>query len=308
MFMETIDVLNAYEKNVCTDDPRSRAAAAQRKAGISEIEQQYNRYEDRAMKARELNDEISLAHALVAACTEEIPALNIEHLRGINDGDLDLLRRAAMSTANLSGDSVISETALRFFSEYERRGPVDSTDITRMFNILLHAKNFDGAAQFAAQHPQAGLPAIPAFVNTQTSLPSVWREDSEGRWVRQGIDLTPLQVIVIAGCHFSADAAQDISNDPVLGPVFAQHARWLSDVPGTEDLNDLADWNRKYPKAPMEPIHERGEWAMFPVWKMPTFQIIRDGKIIETVVGWRDNREALVAALKHAGLLAVDEK
>src|SRR3546814_1312882 len=59
----------------------------------------------------------------------------------------------------------------------------------------------------------------------------------------------------------SADAAEDISADPVLGPVFARHVHWLVSTPGNESIDAARDWNRRFPDAQVEMIHDRGEWS-----------------------------------------------
>jgi len=132
-------------------------------------------------------------------------------------------------------------------------------------------------------------------------------DNSGRRLTRTAIDLEPTQILVTAGCHFSADAAEDISADPVLGPVFARHAHWLVGTPGVESIDAVRQWNQRFPDAQAEMIHDRGEWAIFPIWSMPTFHIVRDGKVVETVKGWprspASSRQPLIDALRRAGLL-----
>ena len=132
-------------------------------------------------------------------------------------------------------------------------------------------------------------------------------DNSGRRLTRTAIDLAPTQILVTAGCHFSADAAEDISADPVLGPVFARHAHWLVGAPGVESMDAVRKWNQRFPGAQAEMIHDRGEWSIFPTWSMPKFHIVRDGKVVETVKGWprspMSNRQSLIDALRRAGLL-----
>jgi hypothetical protein len=110
--------------------------------------------------------------------------------------------------------------------------------------------------------------------------------------------------MVLAGCHFAADAARDIVADPLLGPVFRAHARWLSLPPGQEDMQALRDWNREHPQAPMEMLYDRTEWPMFTRWAMPTFYVVRGGKVFGSMAGWSpSSREELVALLRRTGLL-----
>ena len=232
-----------------------------------------------------------------------------ERLRTEDDADLKRHWRAVESAAFYSADGDLADAAQRVFSELERRGLADAKATNRMLNFLLKARRFDAAKAFAASHTNAGLPTIPTFIDTlASSSPSVWRFDADGsKAERIGVDLHPLQIIVVAGCHFSADAAKDIAHDPLLGPVFAKHASWLSMQPGSEKLDALAEWNRTYPETPMLPIHDRTEWVLIPQWAMPTFAVIKDGRLIDSTKGWKSGkpeyREQLVELLKRTGLL-----
>lgn len=234
---------------------------------------------------------------------------NAWHLRRHSDADL---RRhwAAAETAIFYGNDVDTlASAQRVLREMERRGLADNRARSRLFNALLSAGRFDAAAALAAQHPDAGLPPVPkSIIDTNPGMPSAWRFSIDGNTLtRIGIDLEPLQVIVAAGCHFSADAARDIANDPLLGPLFARHAHWLSLPPGSEQLDALQEWNRSHPRTPMLAIHDRAEWAVIPKWNMPTFAIIQGGKLIDSTQGWRSGdpefRDRLIALLRRAGLL-----
>ena len=235
-----------------------------------------------------------------------------EHLRGESDEDLKLHWRAVENAAFYSADGDLADAAVRVFDELEKRGLADARATDRLFNFLLKARRFDAARTFAASHGQAGLPGVPRFIDAGSDgLPSVWRFDADGsRAERVGIDLQPLQIIVAAGCHFSADAAKDIAKDPVLGPVFERHAHWLSPQPGGEKLDALAEWNRSHPQTPMLAMHDRGEWTLIPQWVMPTFAIVKDGKVIDSTDGWDstspESRNQLVALLQRVGLLEAD--
>src|SRR3546814_2532642 len=124
-----------------------------------------------------------------------------------------------------------------------------------MRGILLAGRRFEQARRFTASHPDAGLSALPAFEDPLASdaQATVWRMNAEGnRLTRTAIDLQPTQVLVTAGCHFSADAAEDISADPVLGPVFARPAPWLARPPGTKSTAPARAWNQPLPHPPGE--------------------------------------------------------
>lgn len=232
-----------------------------------------------------------------------------DDLRAASDANLALHWQAVSSTAFYSDDGGVADAAVRVHAELERRGVADAKATDRVFNALLKARRFDAARDFAARHPDANLATVPQFINTDTGdMASAWQFSADGSKAKRiGIDLTTLQMIVVAGCHFSEDAAREITKDPMLGPVFARHARWISLQPGGENLDALAEWNRKYPQAPMVAIHARSEWALISHWAMPTFAIVKDGKVIDSTRGWSSDgpefRAQLVALLERAGLL-----
>lgn len=274
----------------------------------SDIAQRLHRIEQLDEHLRRVPD---LAHADAmrdAYQTNFAKIDDIGHLRAERDPDLKLHWDAAWQVAYYSDDSTTLDTALRIHAEMERRGLTDAKSTTRLFNFLLKSGRFDAARSYAASHPNIGLPAVPEFIDPRTDSASVWRFNADGsKAERVGLDLQPLQIIVAAGCHFSADAARDIAKDPLLGPLFARHARWLSLQPGNEELGDLANWNREHPQTPMLPIHDRSEWALIPRWVMPTFFVVRDGKVVDSTSGWASDdpssRKQLIALLERTGLL-----
>ena len=237
-----------------------------------------------------------------------------DDLRAASDANLDLYWQAISSTAFYSDDGGVADGAVRVYAELEHRGMADAEATDRVFNVLLKARRFDAARDFAARHTDAKLPAVPQFIDTDTGdMPSAWQFSADGSKAKRiGIDLNPLQLIVVAGCHFSEDAAREITSDPMLRPVFARHARWVSLQPGGEDLDALAEWNRKYPQAPMVAIHDRSEWALISHWAMPTFAVVKDGKVIDSTRGWSSDgpefRAQLVALLERARLLKSDAR
>ena len=237
-----------------------------------------------------------------------------DDLRAASDANLALQWQAVSSTAFYSDDGGVADAAVRVHAELDRRGVADAKATDRVFNALLKARRFDAARDFATRHPDAMLAAVPQFIDTDTGdMPSAWQFSADGSKAKRiGIDLKPLQVIVVAGCHFSEDAAREIAIDPLLGPVFSRHARWLSRQPGGEKLDALAEWNRNHPHAPMLAIHDRSEWALISEWVIPTFAIVKDGKVIDSTKGWSSDepefRAQLITLLERTALLQPDAR
>lgn len=259
-------------------------------------------------------DDLQFSAQIQRAYADNFSAIDSEaQLRKLDDAALRQHWLAVDTAAFYSTEDTITDAALRVFAELEQRRLADDRAASRIFNALLKARRFEAARAFARQHPQAELPEIPALIDTDTRLPSAWQFAPDGSVLKRiGIDLQPLQIIVAAGCHFSADAAKDIAADPLLGPVFSRHAHWLSLPPGGETLDALKEWNRSHTQTPMLAIHDRSEWAVIPRWNMPTFAIIQDGKLIDSSKGWRSGdpefRGNLIALLVRAGLLPADAR
>ena len=283
------------------------AAADLRGDGIQQRHEQLQQLDD-ALHATMMSEE-ARGQALAARFRELYPdAREPDALHASDDASLHLRFDDARLANFYRTDPYALDAMQASLAELELRGVAKREELAGMRSILLSARRFDDAARFGASHPKAGLAPLPRFVdagNVAAGQPSVWREAVDGRFERVALDLGPAQVLVMAGCHFSDDAARDISADPVLGPVFRAHATWLGLPPGPEDPADVAEWNRAHPQAPMLTLYDRAEWPMFPEWRMPTFYVVRDGRIVGSVVGWKpaDARGSLIALLRENGLL-----
>lgn len=308
-------VLGLFGSDMVAYAPRSRATAIgidrTDLTGISDLDRRYTRFYRDANDAYASDDDATRSKTIAARFDALFPeAREPAALHALADHDLRLLWRAASQAAGSAARPDAAETALSIFEACERRGIVDRQDVLEMRRLLLAGRRFEQARRFTASHPDAGLSALPAFDDplANDAQATVWRMNADGtRLARTAIDLAPTQILVTAGCHFSVDAAEDISADPVLGPAFARHAHWLVGTPGVESIDAARDWNRRLPGAQAEMIHDRGEWSIFPTWPMPKFHIVRGGKVIETVKGWprspTSNRQPLIDALRRAGLL-----
>lgn len=204
------------------------------------------------------------------------------------------------------------ERTIEIVSRLEARQAATDPDVRMAYDAMLLMGRFDDARLYASRHPSAGLPKPPnANDNLPTggTAPTIWRLGESGNAMqREAVDLDALQILVTAGCHFSIDAAEDIAADADLGPLFARHARWLVLPPGREDFDAVRKWNRRFPETPALMLHSRNEWLLLPdEWVMPTFFIVRDGKILGKTAGWSkqrpETRENLIALLTKHGLL-----
>jgi len=224
---------------------------------------------------------------------------------------LAMLWHAAARTAYLTSQDRHVLALQAVFEEYLRRagGEPSVERLRTMRSALLAARRYEEARRLDSRFPSL-LPPLPEFVRAGApeGWPShgVWRMSADGtRLVPDVVDPARTRILVTAGCHFSADAAADITADPLLGPVFAANAAWLMLPPGREDIDAVRDWNRRFPGAPALMVYAREGWPMSGDWPMPRFHVVQDGRVVDTVTRWPagGQHDAIVAMLQRAGLL-----
>jgi hypothetical protein len=282
--------------------------------GIGPIETRYNLFyrESRTIDDRE---EAVRATKLAAAFDARIAALVTPvALRRVDDHELRLLRTATRRVATATREPRYVAMFEDIVGERRRRELTSMDDIHTLQGLLLVQHRIGDARRLASEYRGAKLPPLPEFrddIGDNAPAPTVWRLDVAGkRLTRAGVDLATLQIVVTASCDSSEEAAVDISTDPVLGPVFEQHALWLVLAPGNESIVAATEWNRRLPRAPVAMIYDRAEWSVLPDWKMPEFYFVRDGRVVDSVAGWwresPDSRNNLLVALRRNGLMSAE--
>ena len=237
-------------------------------------------------------------------------AQSAEMLGTLGDRDLWLVFRAADDVAGVGPTEAHANVLERVFVALSARGLATDRDHADVQKRLVAARLYGRALAFTAAHPEAGLGPIPEVlddVGPAATAPTLLRQDGTA-WRRERVDLGKPQVLVLSGCHNADAAARDIAADPLLGPAFTRHARWLALPPGEEDFDQVAAWNRSHAPQRMEMVYDRAEWTLFDRWLMPTFIVLRDGHEIERFSGWPpeeagERKARLIAALRRAGLL-----
>ncbi len=228
---------------------------------------------------------------------------------GASNHDLRLLYSAAVTSAKGAFRPDHVDAAATALAALEERGIATRGDLSAMLETLIHAGRLDEARDFATRHAAAGFEPLPAIVEpvpVNAGVPSVLRLAGD-TLVHEAVARGPLQIIVVAsyGCAFSRAAADDIPRDPVLGPLFREHALWLAAPHHLDNIPALARWNADNPDAALAIATSDARWPMLELGTVPQFHVLRDGKLIATVAGWpreTGNREALLEVLRGAGV------
>jgi hypothetical protein len=226
-------------------------------------------------------------------------------LHNLGDPDLRLLTRALHLALYAVPDAEHVTQLRQVLDEMQRRGMTADADFEDLYAAEIGTRQFAEAAALRKEHPGMHVTALPTFVPGQApkkGLPTALSVDVLSNTMhRQAFDLgEPLRIVVIAGCHFSQDAAHAIEGDAQLHPLFAQHSIWLA-MP-SEQIGDVSAWNQQFPDMPMHVAWSQDEWSMLPSWGMPTYYVYRHGQLVKQFTGWFDTAK-LKQSLHEAGAL-----
>lgn len=229
-----------------------------------------------------------------------------DRLRELSAPDLRRLVRALRRALYAVPDAGHVAQLRDDLAEMQRRGMIEDADFIELYRAELGTRAFDRAAALRRQHPGMGVPALPSFVSGDAppaGVPTALSVDvASGTMRRLAVDLGgPLRIVVIAGCHFSEDAARAIEDDAMLRPLFARHSTWLA-AP-SQRIDEVVEWNRRFRELPMLVAWRQSEWSMLPDWGMPSYYVFRHGRLASRFSGWL-GLDALRQSLREAGALA----
>lgn len=228
-------------------------------------------------------------------------------LAGLDDSDLGLLFRAASVAASTSRDARYLDDLRLDLAELHERGIATRGQIVGVHATLVTARRFLDANTLAIAYPAAGIKPLPPLQQAplvHDGSPTALTMAPDGKsMLRQPVDMwVPLRIVVVAGCHFSEDAARAIRANPQLDKLFHEHAAWLA--PENESLPDVLQWNREFPDQPMLVAWRKDEWSTLGSWDIPTFYVFRNGKQVDQWSGWGpEGMDRLQKHLRRNGLL-----
>lgn len=207
----------------------------------------------------------------------------------LDDSDVGLLFRAADMAASISHDARHLDDLRLDLATLRRRGLVTTSMVKDVHNELVGARRFADANALAHGYPEAHLAALPVLKvapDVADGNPTVLVVEPDGKsMLRKAVNMNgPVRIVVVAGCHFSEDAARAIRADPQLDKLFHQHGVWLAGE--NESLPDVLQWNREFPNQPMNVAWRDKEWSMLDSWAIPTFYVFRNDRLVDQWSGW----------------------
>lgn len=235
--------------------------------------------------------------------------LNPATLSAEPSGNLVALFDAASLAANDNPASSATDDMLRLHHELTARA-IDTrrTLDDAMLYALLAARRFAKAQAFAAMRPDLAAIAIPQVVDSLGPAfagRSAFAYDAKHNILTRVAMLsrsgTELVMVVDAGCHHSANALQALQADPELQRRLRQVHLVLVTAPNAPiDTHLIREWNGANPSMPIHAPHSAAQWESIGVTGIPSFHLLRNGKVVDRRTGWSDNGKANLLKLIDA--------
>jgi hypothetical protein len=242
---------------------------------------------------------------------EKLFGSRLTRLNDLTSGDLDLVLRAAETAGTYAPEERYARDMVTILDELSRRGDARKVHYTATYRMLVAVRDLAGARRVAAKYPGGQFEALPAVRAELEPAkgPSVWAPGEDPNEVvqrRVDVDAGPRIVVVSHPlCHFSRNAMSAIAADDTLAPLFRSHATWIAPQNGRLNLPVLQRWNREHRGFEVALAVRQSEWTFVDYWNTPTFYFLKDGAVMQKVIGWprEGRREELLAALRNAGML-----
>ena len=227
--------------------------------------------------------------------------LNPATLSAEPSGNLVALFDAASLAANDNPASSATDDMLRLHHELTARAiNTRRTLDDAMLYALLAARRFAKAQAFAAMRPDLAEMAIPQVVDSLGPAfagRSAFAYDAKHNTLTRVAMLTrsgtELVMVVGAGCHHSANALQALQADPELQRRLRQVHLVLVTAPNAPiDTHLISEWNGADPSMPIHAPYSAAQWESIGVTSIPSFYLLRNGKVVDRRTGWSDNGKA----------------
>jgi hypothetical protein len=227
--------------------------------------------------------------------------LNPAMLSAEQSGNLVALFDAASLAAQDNPASSATDDMLQLHHELTARAiNTRRTLDDAMLYALLAARRFAKARTFAAMHPDLTAIAIPQVVDSlgpafagRSAFAYDAKHNTLTRVAIPGRSGTELVMVVGAGCHHSANALQALQADPELQRRLRQVHLLLVTAPNAPiETRLISEWNAANPSMPIHAPYSAAEWNGIDVTGIPSFYLLRNGKVVDRHTGWSDKGKA----------------
>jgi len=173
--------------------------------------------------------------------------------------------------------------------ELRRRNIAAESEVQAYYEALITARDFVASAELRQAYPKDDFYDYRHFEVTTAPGPGhpmgYVEHDGGLSLVEPTTPARGTYVVVVIGCHFAEDAASKVLRDAELAGMFNKsNVTWL--ISGAElDREVLTEWNRRFPMFPAMIAFDNAAWKGVDFTASPTFNVFRDGKVVESILG-----------------------
>ena len=240
-----------------------------------------------------------LAPAAFARCAQALAARSRQSPRSVTPAALDALVGELVMRSIGASDPAHVQAIETLFAELERRRETTPLQRAALVWVLQLNDRYDEARrrQPSAKsiYSSAFPKRVPSITPRRAGELQTWLWDAKADTLTERfVDLSHgAQVIVWSApnCHFCAQAASDIEADAGLRKAFAAHAIWVDRPISGLDQDAMLDWSARHPEAPITVMLDPAGWIIPRSLGTPDFLFLRDGRLVEDIVGWQPGHE-----------------
>ena len=180
--------------------------------------------------------------------------------------------------------------------ERVRRKKFFDHNIRDLIMIYLGTRSFDKAAALKNRFPEFKLPCVPEIIYSTVSVSGPWRvyDVSDGGKKAQ-VKALPLAggpkivMAMLTGCHVGERAMTEILADPEMGPAFRKYGIVVT---GKFDSVGVSMWRDYFKFTEVYLTFGKDDFPGLLLISSPSFNFMRDGKVIAGITGWGDDSKA----------------
>lgn len=232
---------------------------------------------------------------------------NASYIHTANPSEVKVLFQAANTVSFYTGKPAYAADMALDLERLSQAGIATKDEFEDLYGAHIEARDFVQARAVATRYLRGSIQPPTVLGTVDPRKPAVLLPRRDGSLQATPVALSKAQVVVIAHplCHFTQNAVHYIEQHPALQRVFAEHSVWVVPPDRKLDFTVVQQWNNDHPALPMSFAYNRFAWPDFDAWDTPVFYFLRDGRVVDSVVGWPAGGHAkdLNEALARLGLL-----
>ncbi|MGY6630735.1 MAG: hypothetical protein ACXIUL_06975 [Wenzhouxiangella sp.] len=213
---------------------------------------------------------------------------------GLSNDELTLLFRSAALVSFELPQAGLAPHIAEVFAAIEARDALETPHIQVMYRTWVREGKLERAEAHRRQFPGYELTPLPLMQRPESSDTdySIWKIDPDDHaLLPYELDYgTGLFILVGAApnCAFVDRAASDLFANGQTAIFFGSRSAWLATNPESLlQVEAIGRWNEQF--APKMLIVENPMgWPLLKYRSTPTFYILQDGELIETLRGWEE--------------------